>query len=27
MGEDGGLSRMMILTARAAFARAKELSG
>ena len=27
MGEDGGLSRMMIMTVRAAFARAKELSG
>lgn len=27
MGEDGGLSRMMIATVRAAFARAKELSG
>ncbi len=27
MGEDGGLSRMMITTVRAAFARAKELSG
>lgn len=26
MGEDGGLSRMMILTLRAAFARAKELA-
>lgn len=26
MGEDGGLSRMMILTARAAFARAKKLA-
>ena len=27
MGEDGGLSRMMIMTVRAAFARAKKLSG
>lgn len=27
MGEDGGLSRMMIMTVRAAFTRAKELSG
>jgi pyrroline-5-carboxylate reductase len=27
MGEDGGLSRMMIMTVRAAFARAKELAG
>lgn len=27
MGEDGGLSKMMIATARAAFARAKQLAG
>jgi len=27
MGEDGGLSKMMIATVRAAFARAKELAG